>query len=149
MLSLEKGAAQNAIKEVFQGRNMDQQLLTARQLQAESERNFAKFYFPERVKQSFLPHMIELAERNNIKLMFVRVKRRRDAENKPQPQPLQQYAKDLKQYLNQNNIPLFDFSYDKRLTLEYFGAGDHMSKPVGQQFFTRLLVEEMKKYFKD
>ena len=93
--------------------------------------------------------MIELAERNDIKLMFVRVKRRKDAEDKPQPQPLQQYAKDLKQYLNRNNIPLFDFTSDQRITLEYFGAGDHLSKSKGQQFFTRLLAEEMKKYLKD
>ena len=75
--------------------------------------------------------------------MFVRTKRRRDAQHRGEPQRLKEYMKNLKNYLDGKNAPLLDFTYDQRISLEYFGHGDHLSKTKGKQLFTRLLAEEM------
>lgn len=142
-LGLEPSEADKAIKHVFRNRNMTPSLLTTRQLEVESTQKSSHYNFETKIKKSFLPHMIEIAKKNNIKLMFVRVKRRRDAEHKVEPAGLINYTKKLKNYLKDKGLPLLDYTHDDRITLDYFADGDHLSKTKGKKLFTQLLAEKM------
>ncbi|MCP4709017.1 MAG: hypothetical protein GY869_10355 [Planctomycetes bacterium] len=88
--------------------------------------------------------MIELAQQNNINLVFVRMKRRRDAQNEPTPQALTQYINHLQTYLQNQNVPLIDFTNNPQITLDQFAAGDHLNNHTGTPLFTQLLAENLK-----
>lgn len=143
LLGLEAGQVDEAIKEVFRNRHMDQALLSARQLEVEAAKTLERYDFADKVNRSFLPYMIEDAQQSGVKLMFVRVKRRQVAEGKGEPAHLPEYIEALRRYLEDRDVALIDFTYDERIGLEYFGAGDHLTKTDGRLLFTHLLAEKM------
>jgi hypothetical protein len=142
-----EGAVDEATSRTFANKKMNKDLLTIRQLMAEQVDHVSKGDFSARVEDSFLPRMIELAEEGNFKLVFVRIKMLRDAQNAVNPASVQErYVAELRAYLEERRIPLIDFTSDERLKLEHYGEGDHLSQDVGRPFFTRLLSEELKPY---
>ena len=137
------GDADRVIAYVFQESHLSPELATAKQLEAERTGHARTRSFDVQLRNSFLPYMIEIARENDIQLVFVRVKRRRDAEGRNEPEHLKIYLNKLHTYLNSKGFSLLDFTHDERITLDYFGSGDHLSKPLGQELFTRLLAQRL------
>lgn len=137
------GTADKAIERTFAEKNLNQHLLTIRQLAAEAATNDNQYNFSAQLNHSFLPHIIEIAKQNNIQLIFVRMKTRRDTEPDKEPKALRQYIEDLKDYLAENQTQFIDFTYDPSIKLEHFGAGDHLNRNKGRRLFTRLLAQKI------
>lgn len=97
--------------------------------------------FSDVVQRSFLPLMLDLAQNNQFRVLFFRVKRRADF--KPQRDPrLTTYVQDLRRYVESRNAVLFDESSDPRITEELYGDGDHLS-PLAQSFYTKYFWERL------
>jgi len=131
-----------SIQKVFASENMSVSLLTARQTEEETATELRQFNFRDQVKKSFLPHLLDLGRENNARMIFVRLRRRADAQNRPPSPPLQQYIRDLREYLEKNDAIYIDFSAESRLTLDLYADGDHLT-PQGQALFTALLAERL------
>jgi hypothetical protein len=143
LMGIEKGKTDEAIARVFANKNMDRSLLTARQLSAESRFGTDIYDFDNRVKKSFLPHIIDVAKKNDIELVFVRIKKRRDAEAVAQPVSVKKYIDDLGLYLERNDCNFLDFTYDARIKAEHFAEGDHLTPEQGKQVFTKIFADEI------
>jgi len=143
LCGLEQGIPDQAIERLFDEKNLNTELLTIRQLAAESAGSNKLYNFQQELERSFLPYMIDMAKENNIQLVFVRMKRRRDVKPGGQPKALQKYIKNLEDYLTKNRVLFIDFTDDKRIKIEHYGAGDHLSRSGGRQLFTKILTEKM------
>ena len=146
-MKLKPGFADRAIERVFADENMDKNQLTVRQLKAASLQNNTSYDFKQEVEQSFLPYMIKLAKDNDINLVFIRLKRRRDTEQGKEPKKLKKYIQDLNGYLSENDLPFLDFTHDERIKIEHFDVGDHLAhfrRSNGREVFTQILAEGMR-----
>lgn len=95
--------------------------------------------FESQVGGSFLPSMIELAERNGVTLVFIRTKI-----FNAEPAALNGYNAALEAYLRQSDhVILLDYSSDPRIPQSYYVDSLHMNR-VGKQEFTKILAEEFK-----
>jgi hypothetical protein len=102
-----------------------------------------EMHFEKQVDQSFLPYMIELAQKNNINLVFVRMK-----VLGTEPPALADYSKALDAYLmEQDHVFLVNFSDDPRITDEFHFDALHMNG-YGRQEFTKLLADEFRSIIK-
>jgi len=135
-----------AAADVFAASNMIPEKITGAQLAAEQTTDRP---FDELVEESFLPHIIRIAEAADIRLCFVRVKRRRVAEGEPEPEDVVSYVADLRDYLGSRDIPFIDFTHDPRLTIDHFAEGDHLDRDLGRPVFTQLLAEALSDAFGD
>lgn len=144
ILGREPDKIDEAITNVFARENLNRDLMTRIQTAAELNTKPDDFDFDKVIDKSFLPHMINIAKEDNIKLVFVRVKRRRDLKQDSEPGKLKSYIADLKSYLEKNNLTLLDFTHDGRLKLEHFADGDHLDRETGRILFTELLAQQMK-----
>ena len=140
---LKTGQVDNAIERVFADENMNQDLLTQYQISTEAVKEKASFNFSQQLEKSFLPHIIQQAEDNSIKLVFVRFKKRRDLHPGQEPAELVRYIKELNEYLTSRGITLIDFSHDPRVNPEFYAEGDHLTLS-GSHRFTEILVQSMK-----
>lgn len=132
--------AAKAVATVFRVGNLDTEILTAGQLAAET---VEEHVFADDLQGSYLPTMVSLAAQSKVQLIFVRVKRRRDARHEVQSEALKQYIVDLSGYLKSNKIPLIDFTSEPRIHIKHFGGGDHLSRKQGRPLFTKLLAKRM------
>ncbi|MCF7955053.1 MAG: hypothetical protein K9M75_04560 [Phycisphaerae bacterium] len=132
-----------ATANVFNRKNMNPELMTARQEAAESSTSKEKANFESLLSKSFLPHMIDIAETNGIHLVFVRVKRRRDITPNAQPEFIKSYMKHLRTYLTSKDIELIDFTDDRNLKLEHYAEGDHLNRTKGMPLFTKMVANEL------
>jgi hypothetical protein len=131
-----------AVEHVFADSNMDKRLFT--QYQAMADRlSEADMDFHKSVKVSFLPAIIQLARENNIKLVFIRTKKRRDVIPKSQPPELVTYVAALGEYLNEEGIDFIDFTNDPRLTELDFGDGDHYNNKNPPLTFTKMVSDTL------
>jgi len=72
------------------------------------------------------------------------MKRRRDTTPNREPPALRTYSNDLASYLAQNQAPFLDLTHEAGITLDLYGAGDHLrAAPAVRRQFTRLLVERL------
>jgi len=142
LCGLEQGMPDQAIERLFDERNLNSDLLTIRQLAAESTGSNKLYNFSQELDRSFLPYMIDMAKENNIQLVFVRMKRRRDVKPGSQPKALQEYIKNLEDYLAENQVAFIDFTDDKRIKIKHYGSGDHLNKGGGRRLFTKMLAEK-------
>jgi hypothetical protein len=138
------GDVDHAIGRVFRDEQMLTAAITREQEAAETTQGDEDF--ERNVGTSFLPHIIGLAERENIRLIFIRVKRRRDTQGDREPPALKSYIHDLGEYLAKRNLPFIDFTHDDRIRLEHFGKGDHLNRAEGRTLFTRLVAEKLEPY---
>jgi len=142
LLNTPTGEAEKAIARVFKNKNMNQQLLTIRQLNAEKVKGKGNYDFQKRVEHSFLPHIIELADKHDINLMFVRIKRRRDIEPNKESEDLKEYIRQLAAYLEDSGCTFQDYTNDPRLKLEHYADGDHLNSTTGIKLFTEILSRQ-------
>jgi len=94
-------------------------------LRKEAEKNSFDFY--GRVEDSFLPHILRLANERSIPLAFIRVQERPTEQGaRPDPPEMKQYMRDLRQYLEDHGAALYDFTGDPELPLSAYHDGDHI-----------------------
>ena len=140
--------AGDSLKSVFSEKNMDVKIATKEQQEAETVRKTDWRSFHEALDVSFLPHIISMTKSQGVPLILVRIKRRSLAMNKPESESLKGYIRDLKAYLEENSVPLIDFSYDERISLEHYAAGDHLNTHTGRKHFSKLLGKRLLGYLK-
>jgi hypothetical protein len=101
------------------------------------------YSFQNAIEHSFLPHMIDLMKKTKLKYSFIRVQKRPG-----QPLPIQdklrlnKYMEDLRLYLNKHGYQLYDFTNHPEVTLDMYGAGDHING-VSKQKYTYLFIKAM------
>jgi len=100
--------------------------------------------FAASVNGSFLPMILDTAERRHIKLLFFRVKHRPPA-NAPfvEEEPgARRYQRDLQTYLTKRGAVLFDENREADITLPFYGEGDHvtdtMMRPYTELFWKKI-----------
>lgn len=108
-------------------------LYTKDQLDFESQRD-----------RSYLPLMIDLMQANGIQPVFVRIKVQSGDERIRSSAEFLAYMQNLSEYLAQENAPYIDLGADSRLTNDLFRDPIHLNIK-GQEVFTHLLSEELKK----
>ena len=134
------------IERTFGVENLLADQLGKAQLKSEAASSKDLYDFEKSLPVSFLPAMVQIARDNNVRLVLVRVKKRREAEGLPTPAGLDDYIHHLKQWCDNEQVPLIDFSDDPRLTLELYADGDHLNRKNGRTLFTQLLAEQLKPY---
>jgi hypothetical protein len=98
--------------------------------------NFTRAY-----KNSFLPYIIDSAQKKHLKLIFIRTQRRPSEEGSPLQSPqLIKYISDLKIYLAQQHIEYYDFTGNPNVTLDMYGFGDHLNEGSMKKF-TQLFID--------
>jgi hypothetical protein len=144
MMDLSEAEVNSNISKVFDDKNMDAKIVTKQQAEAESVEESDLYDFDFALNKSFLPHIISMMRETGIRLIFVRMKRRRDIQPGKESAELVAYISDLQKYLTLHRIPLIDFTPRPEIRIEHFGKGDHLEKPKGLQLFTELVAKELK-----
>jgi hypothetical protein len=98
--------------------------------------------FNARLGDSYLPELVRLAQENNIKIIFVRIK----VESDPDSPALNDYLQDLSEYLEGKASYYLDFGDDPRLTHDLFQDSVHLNEK-GKILFTELLANELIEIF--
>lgn len=138
----------NSVERVFSNANMNSDLLNQKLAASSIYGNIdSEGRFQEKLGQSFLPHMIELARANNIELVFVRMKSKNNLPG-PDPEKRQQYFQQLGDYLSSEKITLWDYSNEPALQEIHFEDNDHLN-PLGEALFTDILARDMLNYLSE
>jgi hypothetical protein len=104
--------------------------------------------FESQMDQSFLPAMIELARKNDVTLIFVRMKNMDYPTAAHETPALRNYIQALSAYLSaQADVRYLDLSHDERILPAHFTDGSHFNAE-GQKTFTLILAEELKRIIK-
>ncbi|MBF0381664.1 MAG: DUF1574 family protein [Magnetococcales bacterium] len=104
--------------------------------------------FKQRLKISFLPHIVRLAKEAGLKLVFVRIKSRPNRNNLIQENgPLDSYIADLSEYSKLNGIPFHDFSNDPKIIFSMYNDGAHIA-PKHMKFWTENFVARLGEHLK-
>lgn len=83
--------------------------------------------FARDLPTSVLPLILDLAEREDLHVCFVRVQRRpENGQPPPQPAALQRYVADLAAYVQSRGASFRDDTDDPELTLDMYADGDHV-----------------------
>lgn len=111
--------------------------------------NDERFNFKTRLRNSFLPHIIKIAKKNNLKLVFIRIQRRPGNESFSFNQAIQKkYIEDLEENLYMNGFLFHDFTGDKRITLSMYGSGDHINNKSKKKY-TKIFYTTLKNVIQD
>lgn len=88
--------------------------------------------FQKSVAQSFLPAILDVAQRSHIRLLFYRVKRRPTDSNTPvmDKPDLQKYSQELREYLSARGALFVDESTDPEVSFAYYGGDDHVQESM-------------------
>jgi hypothetical protein len=102
--------------------------------------------FDHQVDRSFLPVIIDLARKNDITVIFVRMKNLDFPTSAYETPALTRYIQSLEEYLSrQDQVRYLDLSHDERILSSYFVAdGAHFTEE-GKLAFTKILAGELKK----
>jgi hypothetical protein len=104
--------------------------------------------FEKQIDKSFVPYMIQLAQENNITLVFVRTKTLVYPKYSSEPSGLRSYSQALAEYLSgQEHVAFINLAHDERLVPAYYLTTLHFNAE-GKQVFTKILAEELKKIMK-
>jgi hypothetical protein len=99
--------------------------------------------FNEQIEKSFLPEIIRLCRENGIQLILIRMPTQRFYEPGSQPSGLSSYIQGLSTYLDENNVPFYDFDQKKEMPWEYFSDTLHLNDQ-GKLLFTQELIEALR-----
>ena len=92
---------------------------------------------------SFLPHLIQIADQNEIDLIFARIPTLRYLEPQLQPPELLAYIQALSDYLAAHDVPFIDFTgLTPGLSAEGFRDNDHLND-IGRPIFTPIVAQMM------
>ncbi len=95
--------------------------------------------FTENPAMTFLPHVLDMAQAAEVRLFFVRVKRRPPRiREKGDPAELADYTAKLRAWLLGRGAGFHDFSADPEIRSDMFGEGDHLDLQH-MTWFTRRL----------
>lgn len=84
---------------------------------------------------SFLPHILEEANRHGLRLCLVRVKRRPDAGNARRQDPdLRRYVASLKAFVESSDHLFHDETDDPALGLQMYRDGDHLREDARRTY---------------
>ncbi len=101
--------------------------------------------FKKRLGESFLPHIIQLARENGLRLVFVRVPNMVYPNYASEPPSLRRYIAALSAYLSaQQGVTLIDLAYDERMKPEYFEEDGVHFTLEGRAVFVQILAEALK-----
>lgn len=128
----------------FDNARMNPVMLDRRQIadeHAQDEYRKDMSFHPE---NSFLAHIVRMCREQGVSLFFVRVKRVRDLKPHKQSPELLKYISQLNSYLDEQNIPLIDFTDNKEIQRKHYGKSDHLNRGSGRTLFTSLLAEQIK-----
>jgi len=141
------GCVTDSLTDVFSRRGFENKLLKRAVTTAEDYLYTSdKLNFEKQLPNSFLPEIVRLCKENNVQLILVRMKTLRYPTAESEPRALAAYITALRDYLDQNDVILLDFSHDDRLLAsEDFLDSVHMSA-VGKAKFTSMLAEALKPY---
>lgn len=105
--------------------------------------------FQQCLNRSFLPHMIQLAKENNIRLVFIRIQKRPFKKGQPPPQnkKLKNYISDLRNYILENNMGFHDFTGDPKIRRSMYGSGDHIADKYRPKY-TKIFYARLKEEFR-
>jgi hypothetical protein len=108
-----------------------------------------RLYDFERVEEhSFLPDLLAAADAERIPIVFLHMPRKDSPwrrEDSELEAARQRYQADLDRYLTDRGFALVDLSEVDGLTVEHFGAGDHLS-PAGRALFMPVLEAALEPY---
>ena len=103
----------------------------------------AMMNFEGQLDQSFLPTMLQLANDNDITLIFIRTKTLTYPELASEPAELQLYITSLENHIKAHGALYIDFAHDERIKEFYFYDVKHLTEE-GKAAFTPMLAEELK-----
>ena len=138
-----KNCTDLALGEIFAGADLEPGALVDAVGAAESYLYTAdQLDFDTQLGRSYLPEMVRIANENNIKLVFVRVKVNTHAADPK----LDAYISSLSEYLQNNQAFLLDYGQDARLTRDLFLDSIHLN-PAGQIVFTQMVADGLNELF--
>jgi len=141
-VGVNKNVASDALANVLGESQMIPEFVTRQQLASEQVNDMRDLDFDACLSRSLLPHMISMLHEKGVKLVLVRCKRRRDTQNDGESIAVQEYMKQLSNYVRANDVSLIDFTHDDRLTLSHYGPGDHLNDE-GKRVFTQMVAEKL------
>lgn len=139
LVGCDRECTDNAVGSIF-GREVDPSALN-QMLEDAAKTLYApqEMVFENQVGESFLPYIIQIAQENNINLIFVKTKIFGS-----EPVELIAYSKSLEEYfLKFDDVFLLDFSQDPQITQDYYVDSLHMNS-YGKDLFTKIFAEKMK-----
>lgn len=141
LFGCDKNCTDLALGEIFAGADLEPGALVDAVGAAESYLYTAdQLDFDAQLVHSYLPEMVRIANENNIKLIFVRVKVNTHASDPK----LDAYISSLTDYLNDNQAFILDYGEDQRLTRDLFLDSIHLN-PSGQIVFTQMVADGLNK----
>lgn len=142
-LIFDKEVVDEAIISVFDTKKLARHSADAEISAAESFLYLDKnLYFDDQVHQSFLPEIIRLCQDAGIQLILVQMKSQYIPRTIEAQSLFSAYLESLKKYLDENHVPLIDFSEDDRITEDLFLDVVHLTEE-GKGVFTPLLADEI------
>lgn len=132
-----------AVDSVFADENMNQELLSQAQLDAEASQPGFDHRFSYQVERSYLPEMIRMAKDNDIALHFVRIKTIGRAKGLRDSDRITEFIEDLAVYLEERDVGFVDYSYEESIKPEHYATGDHLRRPEGSTLFTNLMFHDL------
>jgi hypothetical protein len=149
LLNCSKPCTDDALNSIFGKQGVD--VVALNRAIADSQQTLytsAALNFDNQIDKSFLPPIIRLAQKNNIKLIFVRTKTLTYFERAYEPPQLRAYIKSLDEYLSkQDHVYFLDLAHDKRIKTEYFADSVHFNEK-GKDAFTKILADELRLFIK-
>jgi len=132
------------IKDTFDNAKMNSLMLHEREIADERAQDAYRKDMSFHPDRCFLEHIVKLCKEQGITLFFVRVKRLRDLKPHRQSPELLKYISQLNSYLDEQNIPLIDFTDNRQIVKRHYAKSDHLNRKGGRKLFTALLAELIK-----
>jgi len=83
--------------------------------------------FEEQLPFSFLPNIIKLSKKHDLKLVFVRIKSRNTASRNAVDKFEEQYVNSLRKYVESHQHDFHNFEKDKEITIDMYADGSHLA----------------------
>ena len=102
--------------------------------------------FKANIDRSILPAWVDLARQHNIRLVFVKILRRPDAQQQPVPETpaLRQYTQDLRAWLEARGMVFFDDRDNPGMWTLPYADGDHTDS-AAMTPYAELLAAQLEK----
>lgn len=105
------------------------------------------FDFQNKLENSFLPHIIRIAKKENLKLCFVRTKRKPASGSVIRQSPeLQEYINELSGYIESKGFLFADFTDDPEITVDWYSNKDYLKEEYRERY-TRKFIDKLPEVF--